>query len=86
MADGCTLGVWTFKCTVVHSVSDSPVGPFERVGVAAPRAEAHNPVISRAVDGDCPNPSAAPTGCAHQQLKCEGGQDASWTTTVHSSN
>jgi hypothetical protein len=91
MADNCSLGVWTFKSTVIHSVSDSPTGPFARVGVAIP-AEAHNPVVSRAVDGQwliwtcgCPNPSAAPTGCAHQALKCEGGQDASWTTTVYSS-
>lgn len=93
MADGCTLGVWTFKSTVVHSVSSSPTGPFARVGVAIP-AEAHNPVISQATDGTwliwtcgCPNPSAAPTGCAHPEggLQCEGGQAASWTTTVYSS-
>jgi hypothetical protein len=91
MASNCTLGVWTYKSTVVHSVSTSPTGPFERIGVAI-SAEAHNPVISRAVDGTwliwtcgCPNPSAAPTGCAHQKLTCEGGQAASWTTTVYSS-
>lgn len=74
---------------VIHSVSDNPLGPFKRVGVAiAP--EAHNPVLSRAIDGTwliwtcgCPNPRP-PKGCSHQALECNGNP-AAWTTTVYSS-
>jgi hypothetical protein len=90
MADECPLSVWGFKSTVIHSVSASPTGPFHRLGIAIP-AEAHNPVISRAVDGTwliwtcgCPNPNAPP-GCARHKHSCSGGQEAAWTTTVYSS-
>jgi len=52
--------------------------------------EAHNPVLSRAIDGTwllwtcgCPN-ATPPGGCERQNLTCPGGAAASWTTTVYS--
>ena len=80
MAFECGLGVWTAKSQVLHATSTSgnPLGPFERVGVAIP-TEAHNPVLSRAVDGTwliwtcgCPMP-AADRACKHTTVTCPGG-------------
>lgn len=92
MADKCSLGVWGFKSTVIHSTSNSgPTGPFTRQGVAI-GPEAHNPVLSRAVDGTwllwtcgCPH-SPANKSCARSELTCPGGAQAAWTTTVYSSS
>ena len=82
--------MWGWKSTVIHSTADAATGPFVRKGVAV-GAEAHNPVVSRAVDGTwliwtcgCPNPKA-PAGCGHQELVCPGGAQGAWTTTVYSS-
>jgi hypothetical protein len=48
----CSLGVWIDKSQVIHAINKdgNPLGVFEKVGVAVP-TEAHNPVLSRAVDG-----------------------------------
>ena len=92
MAEGCSLGVWTFKSQVVHAVGNSSAGPFRRVGVAIP-SEAHNPVLSRDPTDDtwliwtcgCPFAPARADGCAHEVPSCPGGAPAQWTTTVYSS-
>ena len=92
MAEGCSLGVWTFKSQVVHAVGNSSAGPFRRVGVAIP-FEAHNPVLSRdPTDGTwliwtcgCPFSPAHAEGCTHEVPSCPGGALAQWTTTVYAS-
>lgn len=90
MSDECDLSVWGFKSQVIHSTSSSPMGPFTRKGVVV-GAEAHNPVLSRAVDGTwllwtCGCPSAhPPAGCGPSTLICPGGREAAWTTTLYSS-
>ena len=90
MGDHCTLGVWGFKSQVAHGVASNPLGPYTRVGLAI-HGEAHNPVISQAVDGTwllwtcgCPH-VYTDRNCSHRVLKCAGGKEAAWTTTVYSS-
>ena len=92
MAEGCTLGVWTFKSQVMHATSSSATGPFTRVGVAIP-SEAHNPVLTRdPSDGTwliwtcgCPYTPQHAAGCARETVTCPGGAPPQWTTTVYSS-
>ena len=92
MAEGCTLGVWTFKSQVMHATSSSAMGPFTRVGIAIPY-EAHNPVVTRdPSDGTwliwtcgCPYKPTHAAGCASEKVTCPGGAQAQWTTTVYSS-
>eukprot|EP00039_Didymoeca_costata_P027400 m.18329 g.18329 ORF g.18329 m.18329 type:complete len:371 (+) comp6282_c0_seq2:164-1276(+) len=90
MAFKCSLSVWGFKSQVIHSVSDNPYGPFTFESVAV-GTEAHNPVLSQAVDGTwllwtcgCPH-TPNNQKCDHETLTCPGGAAAAWTTTVYSS-
>jgi len=50
MANECGLNSWGTNSLVVHAISDSPTGPFERREVVVD-AFAHNPTVSRAPDG-----------------------------------
>jgi len=89
MADHCSLSVWGYKSQVIHSTSKSPTGPFTRHDLAV-GTEAHNPVLSRAIDGTwllwtCGCPHTATPGCSKETLTCPGGKAAAWTTTVYSS-
>lgn len=50
MARHCTLSTWTTNSQVVSAVSDTPLGPFVRQGVAIP-PWSHNPQAVIAPDG-----------------------------------
>lgn len=75
MANGCGLNSWGTNSIIVHSVSATPEGPFERREVVVD-AFAHNPTVSRAPDGTwvlyhigCGTPNKYPK-CD----KCSGGR------------
>ena len=54
MAGGCSLGQWATNSFVMHSVAETPTGPFARAPGAAGTAVglwAHNPQVVRHTDG-----------------------------------
>lgn len=50
LREGCGINSWESNSQIVHLVSDSPLGPFERRGVLWP-AFAHEPDVTRAPNG-----------------------------------
>ena len=73
MTNGCTLRAWTTNSEVVHTVSETPAGPFRYKDTAIP-AFAHNPRVVRAPDGTYVLFSIGKPVTKGQQCDCSPGR------------
>eukprot|EP01052_Picozoa_sp_SAG31_P012777 SAG31_NODE_755_length_12319_cov_6.335542_4_plen_1108_part_00 len=78
---GCGMTTWKSNSQVVHAVSDTPAGPFARVGVVVPYAT--NPCVWRDGKAGKYRMLVLPTGTAGKEKHCVGGEERKQKETVN---